>query len=182
MAEGAGASSSTRKSWVVPVACLMAVVLVAGAAGAARAYESWCERVTPQFVAVPAALQTQSSDDWGSYSTKLAVDLDGTVHPLQPTYDDPQQALDNFEKDDGIVGYLQERAGLPAFGAETVGQYTSAAAGIDRTTAPDGYADDLAELLKFADMYDNSAENAERISYMQCKTGARLKQDSYFMG
>lgn len=170
-----------RNARTTLAAGIAAIALVAASAGVARAYQGWCSSVAPQFVAVPQSLQSQSSDAWGSYSVKLAVDLDGTVHALKPTYDDPQQALENFEKSNGIIAYLQERSGLPAFSQSTVGEYAKAAATIDRTTIPDEYAEDITAFMQFTDMYDNDTDNAERVAYMQCKTGAQLQHDTYFM-
>lgn len=117
----------------------------------------------------------------GSYSVKLAVDLDGQAHALQATYDDPAKALANFESDQQIISYLRERYGLPRFDETSLDQYRSVAATLDRDTAPQWYGDELIAFMGFSSRYGADKSNAEAVQYMQCKTASQLKNDSTFM-
>lgn len=180
VSRGSQRTKRNGMAWIA-LACVIALVLVGGVAGAAAGYHRWCERVTPSFVDVPAALQQSGKDDWGSYSTKLAVDLDGQAHALKATYDDPAEALANFEDDHQIISYLRGRYDLPQFDETSLDQYRSAAATQDRDAAPSWYAEELTEFMAFTDRYGADASNAEAVQYMQCKTASRLKNDSTFM-
>ena len=178
--QGAQRVKRNGVAWIA-LASVIALVLVGGIASAAAGYRQWCEKVTPSFVDVPAALQQSGKDSWGSYSVKVAVDLDGQAHALQATYDDSAKALANFESNQQIISYLRERYGLPRFDETSLDQYRSVAATLDRDTAPQWYGDVLIAFMGFSSRYGADKSNAEAVQYMQCKTASQLKNDSTFM-